>query len=811
MSLRSQVLKDMAAKKSGNKVLPYQIGISGGGPTTIHIVISLVLNYITNQENMTKVSGTPNIPIELTIFEQKSRRFFATGNSIPVTDNACLNTPVWGAHRIQNPEGIPAEHREALSAVLDFRSAVQKFVKEHPDHGDVMEKKNLAARALFNLASKTPEFDMTQACMDRGTLGRLHHESFFSLVDFVKEHVPGIKIDIKPNTTVEDTDFSNRLRPILCVRKNGAKNAEYFPFDFVVLSNGLSSENLLSEEVKPFAFSSTPNTDDMRVYLKQQDVLDHDGMIKPGSKIGITGMGLAAFDYMTILTRFTDLFSPTDDGYALNEENVEKYKDLFTFISRSNRVAPPRITHTGVWAGEKRFYDTTHIHALRLQPDFDWISFIHPILIANVAYELGVHPSEVEVDKPVAEKMEDYITQIQNLESNPNQEIGLLRSAYAALGGSFGLEPSLDNADKVMSILAPLAWKGRGSFFYMMVRAACVQPTTLAAASKSPNSSFTNIWNGLLQPTVAASPLGVFGMVSSLFHHGVARHVHGAIPSIEPRSNINGGANNQTGIGTDTFSALFSAPLFSPRADAVLTSLSPKILEVAPGAPSYSKGRFLQTPQGKRINCIDTGIAGLGTQIRVPGGGTSTVNVRWTDGNCHRGSVDRSDRIADMILLLASIQATGSRDPASILFTHHARALPSATAFRAETLRFLPQWNEIWARRIYLEICTSLATTGADFRALAANTDTVSVHNGTISAFGPPEFQDELQNALLHASIRIPQFTPLDLSAYLDQFPDFTFDELDCMWCVALHKDSPGPLEFHCRCIGGNDMNEPLG
>ncbi|KAI1258867.1 hypothetical protein F5Y18DRAFT_324943 [Xylariaceae sp. FL1019] len=800
MSLRNEVLKDLAARKFGNKVLPYQIGISGGGPTSVHIVIALVIQYITNQEYISKVSGATNIPIEITIFERKSREFFGTGNSIPVTDNACLNTPIWEAHRIRNTKGIPPEHREVLETLIDFRSVVKKYAKEHPEHADFLEKKNLAARALFKLSSAGPEFDTSRACFDRGTLGKLMQDGFFRLLDFVEHHVPGIKIDIRFNTAVEDTDFSDRLRPVLCARAKGAKNSECFAFDFVVLSNGLVSENLLAEEVKPFAFSSTPNTDDIRAYLKKQDVLDHNDMIKPGTKLGITGMGLAAFDYMTLLTRFTDLFSPNDDGYVLNEQNVSKYKDLFTFISRSNRVAPPRLSHTGLWSGEKRFYDTTHIYALRLQPDFDWVSFIHPILIANVAYELGVHPSEVQIDKPVAEKMEEYLTQIQNLASNPHQEIALIRTAYAGLGSGFGLESNFNNADIVMSHLAPLGWTGRP--YYMMRRAACVQPTTLAAASKSPNTSFTNIWSGLIQPTIAASPLGVFNMVAYLFHHGVAKHINSSIPSIKLRSNGSGGAKNQTGIGTHTFSALFSAPLFSPRADAVLSSLSTKVLEIAPGAPSYARGRFLQDPNGQRINCIDNGIAGLGTQIPVPGG-TSTVNVRWTDTN-HGGSVDRGDRIADMILLLASIQASGSLDPTSILASHYKRAQPCPIKFKAETSRFLTQWNEIWARRKFIEICTSLTTTGAEFRALAGNINSVSSHDGTIFASGPPK----LQAALLSANVQIPEFTPLDLDTYLDQFPDFTFDELDNMWCVALHKDSPGPLRFHCRSLPSNHMTE---
>ncbi|KAI1076158.1 hypothetical protein F5B20DRAFT_584507 [Whalleya microplaca] len=682
----------------GNHVIRH--GFSGFGPRNSLLFKNAVVAFLSGRETFNKLG----LILEFHVFEQNPATDAGAGNAFQMNCDATVNSDITGAIQLFGSDKIPSKYQHVVAAASNLASAVSQEIRENRDtyEGEI-RKTNPAASALLKETTRPDgSIDTDRACATRGLIGRVQRDTIQQVIEFVqKELADEIRLHFYYETTVVSADFSTPSKPQFCVRRNDSTVTELFTFDFVHLANGTTGEVLVSEDVRPFSYSGTPNAESIRTFLSQHGVLDSRGLVKTDTKIGITGMRLSAYDCVPIVLNMTGILRNTEAGWALNEEKAAEYQGLFTFISRTDgEASPPRHAHDMYWPGKYSFLSTEEVHAIMLQHNFDWLSLVMPILKANVAAELGLAPSQIERPMTMQQRMQDYHDQNNQYREGLLTEVGLLRTGNFSMVEGYGFESNPEQANRELLTKAPLTREDRAGF---PMRKSCAYDITQApSALESSNSIFFRHWETFWS-TIAASPVAVHDIIAQLFKLGVATHFPGSFSDIHVQPGSTGAY-----IGDKTFDVLFAPKLFTPSADIVLTSLRGKVKEVIPGVPEYAKGRLLQTKGGEYIHAVDVGSGGHGASVTLPNGQRSKVGMQWADTNNHLAAADWAATASRMLVILSVLKASGCEAPVKSLMETYLKSLPTDAVFDGETARFQEAWQEVHEKSCFLRLLDQL-------------------------------------------------------------------------------------------------------
>ncbi|EIW79869.1 hypothetical protein CONPUDRAFT_166556 [Coniophora puteana RWD-64-598 SS2] len=759
-------------------------GLSGFGPRNAMLFKGVVLTVLAERENLRKLGS--RLKLEFVVFEKQPEANAGSGNAFQVDCAATINTPMPGPIPCATWDKAPAEYQPIITPGRDLSSVARQFLEDIADeHRDKLRKENSAAYKLFVQSLKSGHLDLSGPSTTRGTVGRIQQLSIKEVLAFVEKQVPEISVKFYYNHTVKNVDFSSPTKPKLLVCHDGDNADKVWEFDFVHLANGTTwALPITDEAVIRKSFSETQNVESVGEFLSEQGLLDEVKLIKKGTKLGVTGISLSAYDPIPIILQYTQIIEITEDGYQINEDVAKQYQGLFTFISRSNKVAPPRHHSTRAWPGkklpgDKSFINMDQAHAMFLQRDFDWVSFARDILYQSVSYEIGTTPSHVHRKLSAEERMSDYHQQTLQYTAGKTTENGLIRAGYHALLEGFGFERDPEEANKRLLAKAPLTRLGRGGA--LMRRSAAYDITRFDVVKSKSNSRFLENWKEM-QQTYSSSPIAVHDIIAQLFVLGVATHSEGNFRDIKYDRE-----SHKVVFKDFRFDAMFAPKVLSNDADEVLKALHGKVKTVYPGGvPEYTKGRFLQTPVGDTfIHATDAGSGGNGVTREIThDDGTasrSRVGLQWTDTNSLASCATWSASASRLLVLLSVLQVTGSKAPVKDLMAIYNESLPGADAFRAEIDSFKGAWSELVEKKCFLDTCQFFAKDAEEYQKYASD------------AFDPNSRQKRLSELSklnadgveTHYTKRVEEFgpfDPVDRDEYLRRFVDFTSDELDKCW-----------------------------
>ncbi len=505
-------------------------GFSGFGPRNSILVKDVVVALLAEREMVKKLGFS----LDFHIFEQNDDATQAgVGNAFQTDCDATINSDITGETPLASAHRIPGKYKHIVSAAANLAGAVAEELEANlTKFEDEFRRRNPAALALLKeTTDRGGSVDTTRAFATRGLVGRVQAETIRKVLDFAEKEVPEVRIKVYYGHTVIDADFSAPTKPKLLVRKNDGGSGQWLDFDFVQLANGTTGMVPVSDDVAGKAFSSTPNVDSVRSFLAEHDLIGAAGLIKPGSKIGITGARLSAYDCVPLLLNLTKMLIATDDGWRLDETEAARYQGLLTFISHSaGDVSPPRHVHALGWPGEVSFLSSQEMHTIMLQKNFDWLSFVLPILKANIAAEIGTSPARIHRPMTTAERMADYHRQNDQHRGNKMTEVGLLRAGKPAIIEGFGFEADIGLADKSLVARAPFTREGRAGFPFRYSTAYDMSQPDVARAGS--NASFFKHWN-TLWAHIAASPVAIQDMIAQLFGLGVAGFAKGSFRDVK--------------------------------------------------------------------------------------------------------------------------------------------------------------------------------------------------------------------------------------------------------------------------------------
>lgn len=761
---------------STNSTHTIRWGFSGFGPRNSILVKDVVVALLAEREMVKKT----NFNLDFHIFEQNGDENEAgAGHAFQSDCDATINSDITGEIPLANSHQIPGKYKHIVSAASDLAGSVAEELEANLNRYETeFRQRNPAAFTL--LKENTDEdgrVNTTRAFATRGLIGKVQGKTIREVLEFARKEVPEIQVTVHYGHTVVGADFSVPTEPKLLVSKNKDKTEEWFDFDFVQLANGTTGRVPVSDDVASKAFSSTPNIDAIRSFLDKHGVLDAEGLIKQGSRIGVTGIRLSGYDCIPLLMNLTKILVVTDDGWRIDEEEAKKYKGLLSFISHhEGDVAPPRHTHTLDWPGKISLLNTEEMHTILLQQNFDWLSFAIPILKANVAAEIGTLPSKIYPAMTTEERFADYHRQTSQHRLNMTTETGLLRAGKLAMLEGFGFESDPDLANQSLVLKAPFTREHRAGFPFRYSGAYDItQPAVARAAS---NTDFFNHW-GTFWSHIAASPVAIQDMIAQLFGLGVAKFAKGSFREIELKPE-----SQEIKLGDHSFDVLFAPKVLTSTADVLLQSIKGQVKEMAPGVPDYCKGRFIANLNGDPISAIDVGSGGHGTTETLPDGTRTVVGVQWADTNNHLSASDQAATSSRTLLLLSALKAQGSKEPVKSLLQTYNETLPSQSEFGAEVAALEPTWREVNERSCFLKALERCFSSESDSASFTNHAEQGISRSGREACIGFLEKGNPgVKTFYVEELAKIPPFKPVSRDHFFfRRHLDFTQAEIERIW-----------------------------
>ncbi|KAJ7493866.1 hypothetical protein FB451DRAFT_1388008 [Mycena latifolia] len=509
--------------------------------------------------------------------------------------------------------------------------------------------------------------------------------------------------------------------------------------------------------------SEIPNQQNVENFLKASGHLEN-GQIKSGSHIGITGFSLSAYDYVSLVLRYTSVIEATDTGYKIHPENAEAYQGLLTFISRDGVPAPPRHIDAAYYADPRRppILTSEEMHALLLQKQFDWLNFWKVFLDANVARSLGKMPKDLHYRQAMEpqERMVDYARQNEAYARGELTEVGLQRTGFWLAYGGQGFHANPAQAEAELVKKAPLTRTDRAGF--LMRRGALAEVTSTDYVQSNSNKPFFDEY-GIMHYCVAASPPAIQYLVARMFELGVATHVKGDFGNIVPGLRGNG-------------YVLFAPNLLDRRNDAVLVSLKDAVKDVVPGQPAYAKGRFLRAREGTAlVHAIDMGMGGQGTRATLQGSpGQSIVGMRWGDTSFLDAAVYGAASVAPMTVLLSSIAAKGASKPAERLLAYYKE--------------FKSVWTEVHKKHAFLVLCEEVARNAAEYLEYTGKVFDAASRDKLVDGWVQAKLNGSAVEKYHKAVGAIPAFNPPPMEDYFERFVDLSPAEITKCWDAHMSK-----------------------
>ncbi|KAK1227243.1 hypothetical protein PQX77_009756, partial [Marasmius sp. AFHP31] len=727
-------------------------------------------------------------------------------------------------------------------------------------HQRDLRERNLAALDMFADATVDNRINTEHAFTTRGAVGKIQQSRILSALEFIEENMSElITIERKFLHEVVKVDVKEPQKPKLTARFLDADDVVMVEtFDFIHLSNGTPGRSPLPEGLKEYpVFSSIPNLRSVGAFLERCQLLEN-RVLKSGSRIGITGFSLSAYDFVPLILQHTSMLKDTPEGYDIDVEEAKKYKGLLTFISKTGVPAPPHHPRPApnptetTNATPTTILTTKEVHAMLLQKDYQWFDLWKVFLDANVARSLKKRPKDLQYNDEkmsAANRMKSYAEQTKAYLTDKGEptEVGLLREGYGSIYGGQGFEvgEDLSMAEKTLERDAPLTRRQRAGPLLRRAQLSDITKEKYVVTDGHSNKEFFDEY-GILRLAIAASPTRIHNLVTRLFEFEVAKHVEMDFQEITSD-------NFQTGSDetkSTSFAALFAPPMLEPRADKALQSLlrpdssenalkgeAAQVVEVIRGQPEYAKGRFLKARDRTAgvTHVMDMGMGGNGIRCKdsgnCPDGLTrSMVGVQWWDTTSIDAAVKEMPSAAVMTVLLSSYAQQGFERAVDKLIEDYKNKLPTAGEYEEEVDSFKSVWEEMNKKRAFLELCGQVARDGPQYVEYTDGVFDEQKRSEVAKRVREREGNTDADHLALDvyddaiAPANILPFAPPSVDKYFDRFVDFTPFEIERCWTdhhsshasfnslTAFAASSPPPTSQIILAIAGslNSVDDAL-
>ncbi len=779
--------------KVGSTSEKVKVGISGGGPRAMNHIISLVALMCVHETKLTEMRRYGiDFSIEVTVFEKQPRRRGAGGNAFQPECDATLNTGIPGRMNIPGLDKIAKTH-PIVYAATDLARTVAQMVERDPEKLiNRYKAKNLAAYSMLKNALRPDgTLDTSVPCLTRDVLGAGLTKNVNDVIAYANKVLPFVNINICYSQQVTDVDFSLPEKPVLIVNGDDGRPNRH-EFDMVFLANGTPMKTRVPNSVAHKTYSQIPNYSSLSAFLCSHGLLDNHNNLKQGTKLGITGASLSAYDYVNLVATQLGIVVPcaSDIGYRVDPTTAAKYQNLITLINpTAGRATPPAVSNAppGISFAARLSWPSSlpngigvsdEIHSTFLQKHFEAFPLFQVLTKANIARALGTVPRHVNEPKSTKERLADYQRQIEDFMSGKNlTEWGFWKNAYLQLISGVGFHPDSQKAERHLSTMAPLTHRPFNMIRkYRAYISAFTDPNHVKDTSNTDAVKVLNEVERLLGP----SPIASQQIVNLLSEAGVLNQACGK--SDQLRMSDDG---QFVELDDLQFHAILAPKVMTREADAILGSIMPFVQQVAPEQPEYTKGRFLVGRDGRALNVYESGMVGEGARVQNPDGTYSLVGMRWPDTHGYSNLMELVCQAPYLTLNFALLKSAGIKNPISHMQAHNRSNLADPQVFDAETAKFEGAFHEILQKIAFLNLCEVLAEEdGALYReftdkAFTPQTRTEFVKNLKMEQLS--EAKTKALEAYQHQTANPIKYQPVSMMEFTDRFVDFTQEELDGM------------------------------
>lgn len=778
---------------------------SGFGPRNVmmlkYILVTLLAEKAGKLDMIAAVGKKTTY--RLVVFESQDKGVSTGGNAFQPDCDASLNNTISGRPQIANLDDIPADLKGRVEDIIDLQQRIARALESDvDDHVAFLEARNIGCASLFKNAMLNGKLDTTPAFTARGVIGRIQNDTLEEAIELAKEKLPDVKIEIHYRHEVVGQHLERGTKSSLKVRNldNPAAPHETHYGDFLHLANGTTWRVPFKGELAAASYSGVPGHFALEDYFETRGVLSPapskvpgsfpaKRVLEPGTRTGVSGMGLSSFDMGALTLVYTTALQVDNQDprrWRFDPIEAKKYPGVLQFFSRSDgSVPPPRYVYTQDWHGERPSLTTRQFHAVFLQREFNWLEFARLFLYANVARTLRKHPSEVNVKRSTKDQFAYYRQQTElyyaanTKEERGRLEAALLRSGYQAFANGAGFESDPEAAEAKLVSEAPHSRMGIAG--WPVQRALLHAVTRPHIARLGSNAEFVKMWQEL-QLYLTSSPVEIHDLFAQAFENGMAEHTVAAYDDVAEE--LVDGKIDLKGTKLD---AMLASRVLTTATDKVFNSLAGAVKETTPGQPEYAKGRVLQTPEGDLLQAFDNGSGGYGKAVMDAEGKRSLVGAQWHDTNAHVSANQQMPINALSAIIASTLIANGEQRPLDAMKAIYHGILPKEDDFKAETASFEKDWIEAHEQRHFLQLCEKLATSGDEyFKA----TDHVFTPEDRASFVANRSPRSRTEGLILegYRARKIPAYNPKSLYEFEEQFVDYRPAQIEAIWKVVVEK-----------------------
>ena len=578
------------------------------------------------------------------------------------------------------------------------------------------------------------------------------------------------KVEVVADTEAVGVDTSSPLRPNVSVK--GAVNGS-IDADLVRLNTGTTLGSPLTEaqsEVMKHSYIGPMNRDDFTAFLRQRNLLDENGKLRPGTRVLTGGSGLSLYDQLLVLDRLMGLTEPDNTsplGYRVSEAAKDQHQGAILITSRTDgKWIAPRHAETPAWTQDlEPVANAREQHALFLHNQGEEVfKSWEDICIASVAATTGRTPAQVRHDGMTTKEVLDLQTEETGkhldgpADGRDKTLYSALRQAHLSSFLGLGLERDLKQAAKALGEAAPLTYSGRAGL--LMLRGQVNAVTNPDSPVSRNNKPIIDVVNFRLQ-NLSSSPVQIHALAHELIEAKIADYTPGSYESIAVDESGKRLSFVDARGKPSTHDIFVVSPVFKRAANPAEMSLAGQVEPIDAGTPSAGRlgpNRMLLREDGVPLNVESYGLGAAG--VRRSDG--STVGIYAFD-LVHKASGKQvAGGLAYRRMAEQHLAAAGRLDPVGDVEAMYKQAYAGKEeAYRAEVEKFRGDYDEVMQKAAFLRCAERSVARPEEYRA-------------RYEAAGDPERRRELGGEAYQRELqRIPEFNPTGSDAYFRRFVDF--------------------------------------
>lgn len=264
-------------------------------------VTKLILRFINKAEGREPVGCRTFCDI---ISNQTAEEATA-GDAWSSEQDGCVNASIpgppefFGIDYLRPDKSEMAAYLHLIELALDLPGQTREYVLENFDTLlESWKKTNISAASLLLARRDGADFDTDKPCVNRALFGLIMRQSAEAVLEFIEEHVPEMRVEIRYQTEAHSPGLDNPEKPTLLIRDvNGGAPDRQLQGDVILDFSGTHLHSPAPRAVLPHVYSSLSNARRIGEYLRMRDCLNPDGTLIDGKKIGVFGQQLSSVDF----------------------------------------------------------------------------------------------------------------------------------------------------------------------------------------------------------------------------------------------------------------------------------------------------------------------------------------------------------------------------------------------------------------------------------------------------------------------------------------------------------------------------------